>query len=103
MHELFRDTWVYQEILHEGHEEGLKAGLKAGMEEGIKHGQELERQIELKRPGVMLVTFVREHYPEMTDAAQSKVSSIAELEALQNIFMQVLLAKTQKQVADSLK
>lgn len=106
MQELFRDTWVYQEILREGREAGLKAGLKEGLkegrEEGIKEGQELEHQIALAKLGMILVTFVREHYPELESTARDKVQAVADLETLQNVLTRVVIAKTYEQVADSL-
>ena len=38
MHEIIRDTPIYQEILHEGREEGIKRGREEGRELGIRQG-----------------------------------------------------------------
>jgi len=83
MHNDLRETWVYQEILHEGRQEG----------------QEMERRTELDQQRLMLTTFVQEYYPEIADLARKKANSISDLKTLERIFMQVLRTHTQEGIA----
>ena len=82
MHNELRETWVYQEILHEGRQEG----------------REIERQAALDQERLNLTTFVRQRYPEIVDLAKNKANSISNLETLQEIFLRVSLANTQEEV-----
>ncbi|MEO8957114.1 MAG: hypothetical protein ABI396_08010, partial [Ktedonobacteraceae bacterium] len=54
---LFRDSWVYQELIQEGIEKGVEKGLQEGIEK--------ERQQRLKDQRQMLKALVQAHFPQL--------------------------------------
>jgi len=81
-----RDSWVYRDIFREGYEEGLKIG------------RAMLRQSILERWREMLSVFMRARHPEIADLAENRANTISNVETLYEIFMQVLLAKTQEEI-----
>jgi predicted transposase YdaD len=55
MHDILKDTWVFQEIIKEGLEEGKKEGLQEGLQEGLKEGlgEGLLQIIEIRFPPLL--------------------------------------------------
>jgi predicted transposase YdaD len=72
MHDILKDTWVFQEIIKEGLEQGLEQGKKAGIEEGKQ--QVLER---------VLVQFVEIRFPTLLPLAKWAVEQKMSLEQLE--------------------
>ncbi len=62
----------------------------------------MERRVELENQRHMLTAFVQQHYPEIADLAENRANAISDLEALQKIFMQVLVARSREQIAAAL-
>lgn len=81
-----RDSWVYQELFSEGYEEGIKIR------------REMVRQSILERWREMFSVFMRARHPEIADLAENRANAISDVETFYEIFMQVLLAKTQEEI-----
>ena len=81
MHNELSETWVYQEILHEG----------------VEKGQEMERRKGLERQRLMLIRFVQLRYPAIVELAKKKANSISHPEIIEEIYMRVSLANTQEE------
>jgi predicted transposase YdaD len=74
MHDIFRDTPIFQEILREG----IGQGREEGREEGIEQGRlEFARHI--------LLTFTERRFPDLAPLAQeqgAKIQDVAVIEKL---------------------
>jgi predicted transposase YdaD len=111
--ELLDESWAFQEILQRGQqkgleqglgqglEQGLKQGLKQGLEQGLEQGlaqgreqgleQGIQKSLDLLRQ--MVITLVENLYPALVPLAKKKVGKIADQSTLQNLILQVSLAK----------
>src|SRR5436309_6435180 len=74
MHDVLRETPIYQEILNEGREEGLEKGLEKGREEG---------QIDALRQAV--VDVVLERFPRLVQLARKQVTLVEDTAILRRL------------------
>ncbi len=70
MHDILRDTPIYQLILEEGFEEGLEKGRK----------EELR---------LMLANIVQERFPELANLAKERAATIEDINVLRQIVMKL--------------
>ncbi len=88
---LFRDSWVYQELIQEGVEKGLQEGI------------EKERQQRLKDQRQMLKTLVQAHFPQLVAMAQRKANAIKKPDVLQTLVLNMVVAQTEEQARQLLQ
>jgi len=88
---LFRDSWVYQELIQEGIEKGLQEGI------------EKERQQRLKDQRQMLMTLVQAHFPQLVAMAQRKANAIKKPDVLQTLVLNMVAAQTEEQARQLLQ
>ncbi len=81
--ELLNESWAFQEVLQRGVEKGLQKGLQSS-----RH---------------TLIALVENHYPALVNLAKEKADTIVDVDALQNLILQVGLAKSEKEVDTLLK
>lgn len=92
---LFRDSWVYQELIQEGIEKGVEKGLQEGIEK--------ERQQRLKDQRQMLLTIIRAHFPQLVEMAQRKANAIKKPDVLQALVLNMFAAQTEEQARQLLQ
>jgi len=82
MHDILRETPIYQEILKEGREEGLEKGLEQGLQRG---------QLEALRQAVIDV--VVERFPKLVRMAKKQVAVVEDPELLRHVLVKVSVAQ----------
>jgi predicted transposase YdaD len=83
MHDILRETPIYQEILKEGREEGLEQGLEQGLQRG---------QLEALRQAVIDV--VVERFPKLVRLAKKQVAVVEDPELLRHVLVKVSVAQS---------
>jgi predicted transposase YdaD len=81
MHDVLKDTWVFQEIIKEGLEEGEKKGLERGLEKGLEQGLEQGKKEEF-------VQFVEIRFPKLVAQAKQAMEqklSVQQLRVMLNV------------------
>ena len=98
MHDILRETPIYQEILLEGRKEGIEKGIEKGIEEGIEKGIEKgieQGRLESKRDTVLIL--VKTGFPALTSLAKEQVSQIVSASLLDDIITKIFLAQTEQE------
>ena len=89
MYDIIQQTPLYQSwtraALVEGLEKGLKEGKLQGLEEGLREGK-------LQATRQALVNIVRARFPSLVGLAKAQAARIDDLDALDNLLMQVSTA-----------
>lgn len=78
MHDILRDTPIYQEILREG----LAEGIEQGIEQGIERGR-LEGRLDAFRH--VLLIWTEKRFPTLTPLAQERVARIQDIQMLEDM------------------
>ena len=86
MHDILRETPIYQEILKEGREEGLEKGL----EQGLQRGQ-------LKALRQAVIDVVVERFPKLVRLAKKQVALVEDPELLRHVLVKVSVAQNLKE------
>jgi len=86
MHDILRETPIYQEILLEGRKEGIEKGIEKGIEQG---------RLESKRDTVLIL--VKTGFPALTSLAKEQVSQIVSASLLDDIITKIFLAQTEQE------
>jgi len=79
MHDILRETPIYQEILKEGREEGLEQGLQRGQLEALRQA---------------VVEVVVERFPRLVRLAKKQVALIEDPELLRHVLVKVSVAQS---------
>ena len=79
---LFRDSWVYQELIQEGLEKGLPEGLQAQR--------------------LTLLEIVQYRFPALTALAQQTVDAMSDTDALRRLIVKVSVAQTEDKARQAL-
>ncbi len=103
LQDIIRDTEIYQYIMQEGIEKGREQGIEKGREQGIEKGREQERQKELERLRQMLIAFVQARYTELVPFATAQAEQINNVEALNELTLNVGLAQNLEEVRSYLQ
>jgi len=82
MHDILRETPIYQEILLEGRKEGIEKGIERG-------------RLESKRDTVLIL--VKTGFPALTSLAKEQVSQIVSASLLDDIITKIFLAQTEQE------
>ncbi len=82
MHDMLRETPIYQEILKEGREEGLEKGLEEGLQRG---------QLEALRQAVIDV--VVERFPKLVRLTKKQITIVEDPELLRHALVKVSVAQ----------
>ena len=85
--DFIRETEIYQYILQEGREQGIE-------QQGRKQG----RQEELQRQRQLLIAFVQARATELVPLARRKAEAINSIETLNELTLNVGLAKSAEDV-----
>jgi predicted transposase YdaD len=101
MHDILRETPIYQEILKEGHEEGLQEGLEKGLEKGLEQGRREGRLQALRQ---LLLSVVQARFPSQKMLRQTKgqAAIIEDPAILESLILKVSMAQTPEEVEDFL-
>jgi predicted transposase YdaD len=83
MHDILRETPIYQEILKEGREEGLEQGLEQGLQRG---------QLEALRQAVIDV--VVERFPRLVRLTKKQVAVVEDPEVLRHVLVKMSVAQS---------
>jgi len=105
MHDLLRETPVYQDILQEGREEGLEQGLKQGLDQGFSKGREEgRREGSLQALRHMLLSAVQARFPtpKLIRQAKGQAAIIEDPTVLENLILKVSLAQTAEEAENHL-
>jgi predicted transposase YdaD len=100
--DLIKESWAFQEILQRGLEQGLEQGLEKGLEQGLEKG--LEKGIKQGREEALiparhtLIALVERRYPSLMSLAREKAHAVSDMDALQNLILQVSLASHEDEV-----
>jgi predicted transposase YdaD len=86
MHEIIKESPIFQEVLREGFEEGLEQGLEKGREE------ELQKRLTSLRS--LLVAFAQSRSPSLQRLAQEQGEFITDPRILEDLTLKVGLAQT---------
>ncbi|HEV7236908.1 MAG TPA: Yae1 family protein, partial [Ktedonobacteraceae bacterium] len=87
---LFRDSWVYQELIEEGIEKGLQEGVEKG------------RQESLQAQRLTLLEIVQYRFPALTTLAQQTVDAMSDTDALRRLIVKVSVAQTEDKARQAL-
>jgi predicted transposase YdaD len=79
MHDILRETPIYQEILKEGREEGLEQGLQRGQLEALRQA---------------IVEVVVERFPRLVRLTKKQVALIEDPEVLRHVLVKVSVAQS---------
>lgn len=79
MHDILRETPIYQEILKEGREEGLEQGLQRGQLEALRQA---------------VVEVVVERFPSLVRLTKKQVALIEDPELLRHVLVKVSVARS---------
>ncbi len=91
MHEILRDTPIYQAILQEGRQLGVQEGRQMGVQEG--------RQNELRK---MIVAFAEVRSAQLRPLAEQQVQLIQSTRTLEDLTLKVGLAQNAQEVEEFL-
>ena len=98
MHDIFRDTPIFQEILREGMEEGIGQGIKRGIEQGREEGigqgikQGREQGIEqgrLEAARHILYMLTERRFPDLAALAQEQAAKIQDMTTLDKLIITI--------------
>lgn len=89
MHDILRDTPVYQEMTRLAREEGLQEGLQEGREEGLQEGLHELRQT--------VLDVVLERFPKIVRLAKEQVAAVKEPALLRHLIVKISIAQTAKE------
>jgi predicted transposase YdaD len=87
---LFRDSWVYQELIQEGIEKGLQEGVEKG------------RQESLQAQRLTLLEIVQYRFPALTSLAQETVGAMSDIDVLRRLIVKVSVAQTEDKARQAL-
>ena len=92
MHDILRDTPIYQEILREGPAEGIEQGIEQGRFEG---------KLEAFRR--VLLIWTEKRFPSLIALAQERVSRIQDTRVLDDMIAEMSVAQTIEDASSILK
>lgn len=87
MHDILRETPIYQEILKEGREEGLEQGLQRGQLEALRQA---------------VVEVVVERFPRLVRLTKKQVALIEDPEVLRHVLVKVSIAQSAQEAREHL-
>ena len=87
MHDIMKETPIYQEILREGQEEGREKGRKEGQVEALQQ---------------MAVALVERHFPSCVSLAKQQVDSVHDVDRLQLLIIQLSVVQSLEEVRQEL-
>ena len=94
MHDILRETPIYQIILEEGFEKGLEQGLEKGIEQGLERGHE-EEKLNLR---LLLANLVQGRSPELASLAKECAARIEDLQVLRQIVMRLSIIEDEDKI-----
>jgi predicted transposase YdaD len=83
MHDLFQNSWAYQELVDEGRQEGRQKGLQEGRQEGRQEA---------------CIRYVQKRFPSLADQAKQSIHSLHDIDHLQQVFDALMDATTSAEV-----
>lgn len=95
MHDILRDSPIYQLILQEGREEGVQEGLQQGLQQGLAEGQRRAMRD-------AIISIVEERFPSLLDLAERKSEQIRPISTLQRVVLKLSIAQTAEEVREYL-
>ena len=98
MHDILRDTPIYQLILQEGRQEGLVEGIEKGLEQGIEKGLEQARQL-LRQT---ISTIVAERFPKLSKLARKQVVFVENTDVLQDLIVKLSVSQNEAEARQHL-
>ena len=104
MHDILRDTPIFQEILREGLAEGRELGIEQGKELGREQGREQgisEGKLEAFRH--VLLIWIEKRFPSLTTLAQEQVTRIQDIQVLDDMIAEMSVAQTIEDASSILK
>jgi predicted transposase YdaD len=87
MHDILRETPIYQEILKEGREEGLEQGLQRGQLEALRQA---------------VVEIVVERFPRLVRLTKKQIALIEDPEVLRHVLVKVSIAQSAQEAREHL-
>jgi predicted transposase YdaD len=87
MHDILRDTPIYQEILREGLAEGIEQGREQGIEQGIERGK-------LEAFKHVLLIWTEKRFPSLITLARERVARIQDAQVLDDMIAEMSVAQT---------
>ena len=87
MHDILRETPIYQEILKEGREEGLQLGLQRGQLEVL---------------GQAAVEVVAERFPGLVRLAKKQIALVEDPKLLRHLLVKISVAQSSEEVRERL-
>ena len=94
MEDMISDTWFYQHILEKGLAKGEVKGEAKGLEKGRHEGLEALQQA--------VVNIIQARFPDMTPQAQKLVTPVINFQLLQQLIVNVSVARDAVEVAQLL-
>jgi DNA polymerase I-like protein with 3'-5' exonuclease and polymerase domains len=86
MEDMITDTWFYQHILNRGRDEGRAEGRDEGLEA-------LQQAV---------ISIIQAHFPELTQQAQKVVSQVTDFQQLQQLNLDLYIARDAAEVTQLL-
>jgi len=90
MHDILRESPIYQEILREGREEGRERGREEGREQGREEGLQ-KGQLEALSQAV--VDIVQERFPKLVRLTKKQVAVVKDAALLRHLIVKVSMAQ----------
>ena len=87
MHNVLRETPIYQEVTKEAREQGLQLGLQQGLQQGLRQGW---------RQGLRdaLLDVVLDRFPKLIGVAGKQIAVIEEPAVLRHLIVKISSAQT---------
>src|SRR5712692_4132959 len=99
MHDIIRETPIYQLILKEGREEGREEGIEKGIEQGLIEGIEKGQRNALQQA---VVDVIEERFPKLMRLAKKKVIFIEDIVLLRRLNVKVSIAQSEEEAKQHL-
>ena len=96
MHDILRDTPIFQEILREGLAEGRELGIEQGREQGRSEGK-------LEAFRHVLLIWIEKRFPSLITLAQERVARIQDTQVLDDMIAEMSVAQTIEEASSILK
>jgi|SRR5579884_1773906 len=98
MHDILKETPIYEFMVKEAREEALKQGLQQGLEQGLE--QALEQTMQFMRDSVFEA--IVEKFPDIPVEAWKRLREVKDMATLRRILVKVTVAQSKEEVLQAL-
>lgn len=94
MHDIIKESPIYQEVLQEGEDRGLQRGIQQGLQRGLQQGRQEGELIASRK---MLLVLVQARSAKMLEQARIQAEQIENQTILEDLITKIALAQTEEE------